>query len=309
MSSRAAIEEAIEWSACLRDESLLPSERHAFERWLDADPLNAQAWNAVQGQVQRVLMPAGETHARRVLQAQRPSRRHLLRGALAIAGMGVVTQVLRQPGMPLAEFSAYLRTGTGERLNTQLADGSRLVLDAQSAVDIEMGTDVRRLSLRTGKIILDVSHDPRPFNILTTFGSVQANGTRLMVAAYESFTHVWALGPGVRISTRSNAQLALQPDQGARFNDLIERLAANRSGESTWQDGWLNVQDWSLGDVISALQPYRRGILRVSPNAARLRVSGVFSLDHSDRALAALAQTMPLRIQRYSDWWVSVDLA
>ena len=309
MSARAAIEQAIEWSACLRDESLLPSERHAFERWLSADPQNAQAWHAVQGHVQRALMPAGEAYARSVLQAPRPSRRHLLRGALAIAGMGVVTQVMRQPGMPLAELSADLRTGTGERLNTQLADGSRLILDAQSAVDIEMGAQVRRLSLRTGRLILDVSQDSRAFTVLTAFGTVQANGTRLMVAAHEHFTHVWALGPGVRITNRSNAQLELQADQGARFNDRIERLAANRSGESTWQDGWLNVQDWPLGDVIGALQPYRRGVLRVSPNAARLRVSGVFSLDHSDRALAALAQTMPLRIQRYSDWWVSVDLA
>ena len=308
MSSRAAIEQAIEWSACLRDESLLPSERHAFERWLNADPLHAQAWNAVQGHVQRVLMPAGEAQARRVLQAPRPSRRHLLRGALAIAGMGVATQVLRQPGMPLAELSADLRTGTGERLSTRLADGSSLVLDAQSAVDIDLRADTRQLSLRTGKIILDARRDPRPFNILTPFGSVQANDARLMVAAYESFTHVWALGPGVHITTRSNAQLELQSDQGARFNDRIERLAANRSGEGHWQDGWLNVQDWPLGDVIAALQPYRRGVLRVSPKAARLRVSGVFSLDHSNRALAALEQTNPLRIQRYSDWWVSVDL-
>ncbi len=309
MSSRAALEQAIEWSACLRDESLLPSERHAFEHWLQADPLNAQAWNTVQSHVQRSLAPAHDAQARRALQAPRPSRRQLLRGALAVAGLGVVTQALRQPGMPLAEFGADLRTGTGERLNTWLADGSHLVLDAQSAVDIDWRTDERRLLLRAGKIILDIHHEPRPFNIRTPFGQVQGNGTRLMVAAYASFTHVWALGPDVHITTRRGAQLTLKADQGARFNDSIERLAANHSGESSWQDGWLNVQDWALGDVIAALKPYRRGVLRVSPSAASMRVSGVFSLDHSDRALAALAQTMPLRIQRYGEWWVSVDRA
>ena len=93
-----------------------------------------------------------------------------------------------------------------------------------------MGTDVRRLSLRTGKIILDVSHDPRPFNILTTFGSVQANGTRLMVAAYESFTHVWALGPGVRISTRSRAPLAVRIR--GRFMGYVQRESHSRSPSS-----------------------------------------------------------------------------
>lgn len=310
-SLRAAIEQAIEWSACLRDESLLPSERRAFDAWLKADPLNAQAWHTVQGHVQRAFAPVadGNPLTRRTLQTPRPSRRHVLRGALAFAGVGVVTQLLRQPGMPLAQLSADLRTGTAERLNRVLADGSCIWLDAQSAVDIDWRTDERRLQLRTGKIIVDATRETRPFTVVTPFGSVQTSGARFMVAAHDDASHVWVMRDLVRIDSRSGAQLDVQGGHGARFNDRIQALAANRSGESTWQDGWLNVLDWSLGEVIEALQPYRRGILRVSPAAARLRVSGGFSLDHSDRALAALEQTMPLRINRYGAWWVSIDLA
>lgn len=305
---RSALEQAIEWTACLGDESALPDERRAFERWLHADPANAQAWHKVQGHVQRTLSPV-DNLARRTLQAPRPSRRHLLRGALAIAGVGLGGRLLSQPGMPLAEFGADVRTGTGERLSRTLVDGSRIVLNAQSAVDIDFNPSQRQLRLRAGKVIVDATQENRLFQVLTEFGCVQASGARFMVACGETSSRVWVSQSSVKVISRSGASTQLQAGHGALFNDRIELLGANHSGEANWQDGWLNVVDWSLGEVLDAFRPYRPGVLRVSPQAARLRVSGGFSLDHSNRALSALEQTMPLRINRFGDWWVSVELA
>ena len=115
---RAALEQAIEWTAVLRDEPLPASERRAFEHWLGADPSHPMAWAKVQQHVQRTLGPlaARDAPARLALQAPRPNRRQMLRGALVLAGVGITGVSLTRPGTPLAELGADLRTGTAERL-------------------------------------------------------------------------------------------------------------------------------------------------------------------------------------------------
>jgi transmembrane sensor len=60
--------------------------------------------------------------------------------------------------------------------------------------------------------------------------------------------------------------------------------------------------------VIEALQPYRRGVIRISTAAARLRVSGLFSLDNSERALNSLEQILPVRIEQYLGFWTQIEL-
>jgi len=307
---RAALEQAIEWTAVLRDEPLPASERRAFERWLGADPAHSEAWARVQQHLHRSLGPlsARDAPVRQALQAPRPSRRHLLRGALVLAGVGITGITLTRQGMPLADVAADLRTGTGERLSRDLADGSHLQLDARSAVDLAFDAHERRVVLRTGKLIIDAHADPRPLRVVTAFGCVQTFDGRCMVATYEDRAHVWVMRSSVTVELGRGGQTQLvRADHGVSLGRTLQPLTAERNGESTWGDGFLNVVDWPLGDVIAALQPYRHGVLRISPKASALRVSGLFSLDNSDRALASLEQTMPVRVRRYFDWWVSVD--
>lgn len=304
-----AVEQAIEWTACLRSGQVEPQERHAFDAWLAADPSHAQAWATVQHHLGATLgtLADGNPALRRALQVSN-GRRTVLRGALALAGLGLGAHLVSRPGMPL-ELGADLRSGTAERLRKTLADGSELQLDACSAVDLDFTDTQRNLILRSGKLIIRVSNDPHPFLVHTPCGSVSALDARFMVALHDDSVHTWVLDASARIDTRDGAQLILQAGQGARFDATqIAPLTASRRGESSWSDGWLSVDDWSLAELLDALRPYRHGVLRASPEAARLRVSGLFPLDDSDRALAALEQTMPLRIDRYLGWWTRIEL-
>jgi transmembrane sensor len=54
--------------------------------------------------------------------------------------------------------------------------------------------------------------------------------------------------------------------------------------------------------VVDALRPYHRGFVRVAPEIRELRVQGVFPLNDPERALAALAETLPIRVDHYSPW-------
>jgi transmembrane sensor len=54
--------------------------------------------------------------------------------------------------------------------------------------------------------------------------------------------------------------------------------------------------------VVEALRPYCRGFVRVAPDVRSLRVQGVFPLDDPERTFNALAETLPIRVDRYSPW-------
>ncbi|MHC6225655.1 DUF4880 domain-containing protein [Pseudomonas sp. X10] len=304
------IEQAIEWTACLRSGEVTPGEQRAFEDWLAADPAHAQAWQRVQGHLTRTLVPlvTADPALRRTLQTPAVNRRHLLRGALAIAGVGLGVHLLGRPGMPL-ELGADLRSGTGERLAETLPDGSQLLLDACSAVDLRFDAYSRELLLRRGKLLVQAAQGSLPFIVRTPAGSVQTPGARFMVALQDQASRVWVQEASVRIDTLNGAQATVDAGQGARFDaSSIQPLAANRFGESSWVDGWLSVDDWSLGELVETLRAYRHGVLRITPDAARLRVSGLFPLDDSDGVLRALEQTLPLRIEHTLGWWTRIEL-
>jgi len=61
--------------------------------------------------------------------------------------------------------------------------------------------------------------------------------------------------------------------------------------------------------VIEALRPYRPGVLRLDPAIAQLRVSGLFRLDNPQQVLDTLARTLPIRIARHTDLWVTLSPA
>jgi transmembrane sensor len=66
------------------------------------------------------------------------------------------------------------------------------------------------------------------------------------------------------------------------------------------------VEDLPLGDLLATLGEYRRGYLGLDPSLESLRISGSFPLNDTDRALAALPPSLPVRIERHTDWWVKV---
>lgn len=312
MKPISSIEQAIEWTALLRSGAVQPSEQQAFDEWLASSPEHAKAWGRVQAHLGAQLGALASNRsdtARRVLQTPNLQRRQLLRGALAVGGMGIGATWLGHSSGLLDGLGADLRTASGERRSFVLADGSTLLLDACSAVDVHFSASQRSLALRAGKLIIEVSKGARPLAVRTPAGVVRGDSTRFMVALVGDATHVWVMQSSAALSDYQGNSRTLQREQGARLSAAgIDALPANYRGEAGWEDGWLSADDWSLGEVISALRPYRNGVLRVSAEAARLRVSGLFSLDNSDRALLSLEQTMPVRITHYFGLWTAVDV-
>lgn len=70
----------------------------------------------------------------------------------------------------------------------------------------------------------------------------------------------------------------------------------------------LVVDDRPLNQVLAELSRYRYGRIIYNENEmAGLRVSGVYALDDTDRTLAVLLATTPIRIKQYTPLLVVVS--
>ena len=318
----AAAQAAIAWMVELRSGEAGASERAAFDRWLAADPSHVQAWRRLTGAVGQAFadVPAREAgaagavgQALAIAAAQGARRRRLLRGALGVAGISLAAGWAGREAGLVPDWRADLHTGTAERRRHVLADGSTLLLDARSSVDLRFSAAERGVLLRQGQLIASVQPGDAPFVVHTTQGRVQALGTRFMVRQAEGRSLAVVLEHSVELATRDGLQRQVLRAGEAAWVETggIAPVPADAwaEGAADWQRGRLVAQDQPLGDVVEALRPYRRGLLQVSAEAARLRVSGSYALDDTDASLQLLAETLPIDVRVHSgDWLVRIAL-
>ncbi|ALM85788.1 FecR domain-containing protein [Bordetella sp. N] len=312
----ALLEEAAEWVMRLRFDTPQSHDREAFAAWLARSAAHAQAW----ARAEKVLgtfdtLPAGIGS-----QVLRPAAKGVNRRAVLRAGAGLAL------GLPLAWLAwrerpwqvwlADAATGIGERRRETLPDGTQLVLNTASAVDIAYSASERRVILRKGEILVTTGADAdapayRPFFVDTPAGTVQALGTRFGVRCQEDgAVDVTVFEHAVLVQPAHGAALRLEAGQQTRFDAAGARTPrAAEEGADLWTQGMLLARDMRLADVLAELGRYRPGFLRCDPAIANMRVSGAVSVADTDAALAALAQTFSLRIQRISRYWVSVGPA
>lgn len=308
----AILEEAAGWLVRVQSEPLSAADRAAFDRWRERSAAHAAAWQRVQDMLRgfgQVPPAIGSDTLRRL---DRPGRRQALRALGTLLVLGPSAWVGWRT-LPWREWAADVRTATGQQRHMELADGTRLVLNTASAVDILYTPEQRVLWLRAGEILLTTGHDPsptpRPFIVRTSQGAIRALGTRFMVRDETARIRVAVFDGAVEIRPRDGGATAvvLPAGQQTVFNaHEVEPLAAVDAGAASWEQGMLAVQNGRLADLVDELARYRRGVLRCDPAVADLRVSGAFALTDIDGSLRLLEKTLPVRISRVTPFWTTV---
>lgn len=131
-------------------------------------------------------------------------------------------------------------------------------------------------------------------------------------------TRFWCVSGGETRLTVLEHAVEAQLEQDARQTRRVEAgeqigfsaTAFSEKQPAAAEDGWLrgvlSVSQWRLDRVIAELARYRRGHLSCDPAVAGLRVSGSFPLSDTDRALALLRQTLPVRLQSFTRYWLQI---
>ncbi|WP_198082678.1 FecR domain-containing protein [Variovorax sp. E3] len=311
------LEEAADWMVRLQSGEMTAQSLRQLEQWRTRSTAHAEAWKraeAVMGTFEIVPKAIGRQTMQRLA---KPGRRQAMR-ALGVAALAAPVAWLawRDPavGTWLAGWNADLRTAAGEQKTITLADGTRLVLNTSSAVDVAFTGTERRLRLRHGEILLTTSHDDpspveRPFIVQTAQGTVRALGTRFSVGTQDEGTRVTLFEGGVRIQPEQAEQsLVLRPGEQALFSaTAIEPPHTASPTAALWEQGMLVASDMRLDEFAAELGRYRAGVLRCHPGVASLRVSGAFPLKDTDASLQLLQKTLPVRISTMTRYWVAIE--
>ena len=297
--SRASLEQASDWLLELQAE---PARFEEFDHWLHASPEHLSAWAQVNRAWSAIEQPSTTAHwpaATQVTQLK-PSRRKW--SMLAVACVCVIAVGVAWLNNP--DWQADYHTGTGETRVVQLSDGSQLTLAARSAVDVDYSGNTRHITLLSGEALFDVVHDARrPFQVDASNVVIRVLGTSFDVARSETGTKVEVREGAVGVSA-NGSPYRLGAGQRLWFHALqgsVQQTAMAPDEVATWVSGQQFFENATVQEVVEQLRKYQRGWIVIGDDAlGQKRVTGLYDLRDTQRALQALAKPIGGTLVRYS---------
>jgi transmembrane sensor len=291
-------QQAAEWVVALQTAGADEHDRLQAEcdTWQAKDPRRRQVLEQIQ----------------RMWQATEPPQERRRQRRRQFTGLGaVLLAVLLGTQLPWAYWTADHRTAAGEIRTLSLPDGSRVVLNSGSAIDLDYSDATRTVELVRGELLATVAKAPeRPFQVVTRDLTATALGTEYSVRLDDGFTRVAVQESKVSITPRhSDEQLELTAGQQADLNrDGVLARAATTSQRPDWADGRLAFSNAPLTDVVERLARHRPGLLTLDDALANSprRFTGVLPANDSDTALTLLADTLNLEVRYLTPWYVTV---
>lgn len=339
-------QQAIDWLVRLRADELTDAETSAFAAWLAEDCRHAEAFAFAEDLFDDMVVAAGmlapsnasdgliladssagmqdrpSTFEQRS-SARTCSRLRWGRAVLAIAAVWLFAVILVMPehAHPFANLLSDYHTETGELRDIELADGSHVLLNTNSAVSVIYDESKRQIVLHHGQARFTVAEDKRrPFDVITDEFRVRALGTVFEVyRADEDDVSVTVQLHAVNIAIGQDADRDLNQSGQAgtymlragqnlryRFDGSPATVRQVELDQATaWQQRRLFINDRPLSELVAELNRYRVGRIFLSDaRLSELRVTGVFPLDKPDAILRAVSEVLGLQETRLGPLWV-----
>ncbi|AXA57093.1 hypothetical protein CEQ51_23450 [Pseudomonas thivervalensis] len=305
--SAQVAEQAVHWLLEMQQGPLDTRQQQAWKQWLDAHSEHRRAWEHIQRVNQR-LRSVSPPLAHAALNAPKSAaRRRALKMLLVLGAGSALTWGLRERQL-LPPLMADFRSPVGERRRLTLDDGSQLQLNTSSAVDVRFDAQRRLIRLLEGELLLTTARDPRPLQVLTAHGLLASRNARFNVREYPDHTQVAVFEGQVDINSRHSPALLLTASRqvalGINGTGAVTALDTN---SGAWTEGMLVAAHMRLADFLDELGRYRRGQLHCDEAVANLLISGTYPLDNSERILDLLEVTLPVKVRRFTRYWVSVE--
>lgn len=305
---RSRIKKAAWWLVVLEDEDVAVKDQVAFKHWCESHAENALAYQHVSRAISRFDQAGFNASdvgvANQVIQSEVLSTDSYLKpiAATSFGFLLMATAWLYQSGYSVDYLASDYKSNVGEVTEVQLADGSRLVLDSMSAVNIYYSSDKRRIELVQGQLFADVVTNPqRPFTVETQSSTTTALGTSFTVSQQDENTHVTISESNVELCHRNplNTSLHQLPcvrgSQGEQMRLQERQLygpeAINVAKDIAWMKHRLVIDNQPLSQVLDQLDKYNAGLLiYLESEVESIRVSGVFPTDDIELSFSMLAK-------------------
>lgn len=294
--------QAVAWFVELQSECCDEQRRNQFQDWLNANEAHRRAYAEAENlwanfdHLKKMERPAsydaGNTRAR-VGGATR-------QGLAAILFAAVLTGWWLDYS---AETVRYM-TGVGERQSVDLADGSRLELNAVSRLSVKLSWLRRRVELEEGEALFTVAHQAlRPFTVQTDQYSIKDIGTRFNVKKRPEGGSVSVLEGEVELrrgqswfGDRLKAGFSRSIDQYGR---LQQAEAADPEQSTAWTNGRLIFEHRPLAEITAELERHHTvRFVFADPSLAKLTLSGSFDSTDLKPFLQAVEAMLPIHAAR-----------
>lgn len=277
--------------------------------WLNASKANREAftkaeilWEEMRGLDSVADQQLAEARAFLARNRRQPARRRYAVAALALITAGAVWQ---------ADWLSYrndqtYQTAVGQIQSVDLADGSRLELNTNSAAKVHYSRHGREVRLISGQAVFTVAHgDHRPFEVYAGKGKIRDIGTQFDVRYNDDWVSVAVLDGEVEVSGSVDAppkhllrgqQLSYTPS-----GEITTMQAIDINTFSAWREHKLVFQGQPLKQVLEELGRYHRASITVTaPKIMETKVSGIFPTDNLPQAMHTIATALPIKLTQTS---------
>ncbi|OLS59138.1 FecR family protein [Pseudomonas putida] len=294
-----AMDEALDWLIRLQCPS--DDDTRAFEAWLEADPANAQAyvdaealWNG--GSVRQA---AGVLHEQRKptrLQRLRPHWKPLSAAAVLLVGIFTVGN------LPVRLQADHL-TVVGERQRVELDDGSKVLLNTNSAFSSDVDSRQRVARLYQGEAYFEVPggrNQPLELQAGPLRASVRDSDFAVRYLDGEALVRVQR--GDVDVLASKDQRIRLSSGESIRIgpNGFSERERADLQKDLAWVKGRLIFENCPLSEVLAELRRYYPGwIINTNDKLEQVAVTGNYRLDQPLEAVRSLAHITSAQVREF----------
>lgn len=239
-----------------------------------------------------------------------PSRRETLRGLLrwGLAACLLIAVVL--------SFYRYWPTETsystpiGGIVSVPMSDGSRVTLNTDSKIRLDVTDRQRLVELQQGEAFFDVAKDPsRPFVVAAGPKRVVAVGTRFSVRREGNDVQVFVTEGRVRVegavpvASTDDALLTLAAGSLARSDDgallVQQKTVPEIERHLSWRSGYLIFRDTPLSDAVAELNRYNTPQIVIGDaRVGEIRVSGKFRPTQYEAFVRLMQEGFAVRTRR-----------
>jgi transmembrane sensor len=203
------------------------------------------------------------------------------------------------------------RTPIGAVATVPLSDGSKVTLNTDTRIRVELDTTMRRVKLDQGEAFFDVSKDAaRPFVVEIADKRVIAVGTQFSVRRDDDDIRVLVTEGRVWIERRGVATKAAQTQLAAGSEArtlqtavlIDQRAPAQVEQLLSWRSGHIVFRDTTLADAVADFNRYSaRKIFIEDPAIAGIRIGGNFRSGDTEAFLWLLQSGFPINVEQRSD--------
>ncbi|MHC8357869.1 FecR family protein [Pseudomonas sp. LB3P81] len=296
----STMDQALDWLIVMGS----PSEEQTrqFHEWLNADPLHAQAFAKAQAiwdgpQVAQCAQNLAALPPEvSVLSRLRPHWKPLATAAVLILGLFSFSN------LPMRLQADHL-TVVGERQRLQLEDGSKVLLNTNSAFSSTINDQRRVARLYQGEAFFEVpAHLGQPLEIDAGPVKASVHDTAFAVRYLDGVAQVRVQRGDVDLATRDDARIRLSAGESISIgpNGFDRPAKLDAATDLAWVQGRLVFENCPLSQVLAELRRYYPGwIINNNEQLADVAVTGNYRLDQPLDVVRSLAHITSAQLQEF----------